>query len=369
MIARERIVSNQLKEEPDFIQASKVKTHHVDWLWPNRIPLGTLSLLVGIGGVSKSVLSLYMAAQISTGRPWIDTIEPQKPGSTIILSAEDDPSITIVPRLKATEANMDNIYILRGKKVTLPDGTVGHTFLYNLSKDMDLIHLDNTLKAVPNPRLVIIDPYTAYMGGADSNSNTDVRSFLHPLAALAADHNIAIIGITHLNKNQDLAADFRILGSVGQQNAARMVWLVVSDPEDFERRYFVWLKGNLAPRHTGLAYHLQNTTIQTDDGYDSNMPVCCFEKEPVTLTAEELLAPRKRKSTGRPQKQTDAGEWLESILSEGPVDSKLILEEGEALGYSSATLNRVKSKMGIMSIPIREKNSMKVVKWEWRLRS
>ncbi len=362
-------MTNSIKEEPDFIQASKVKTQHVNWLWPNRIPLGTLSLLVGIGGVSKSVLSLYMAAQISTGRPWADSSEPQKPGSTIILSAEDDPSITIVPRLKATGADTDKIFILKGKKVTLPDGTVGHTFLYNLSKDLDLIHLDNTLKAVPNPRLVIIDPYTAYMGDKDSNSNTDVRSFLHPLAALAADHNVAIVGITHLNKNQDLDAGFRILGSVGQQNAARMVWLVVSDPDNFERRYFVWLKGNLAPRHTGLAYHLQNTTIQTDDGYDSNMPVCSFEKEPVLLTAEELLAPRKKKSPGRPSKQTDASEWLEEFLSEGPQDSKFIFEEGETLGYSSATLNRVKSKMGIMSIPIREKNNMTVIRWEWRLRS
>lgn len=358
-----------IKEEPDFIQASKVKTQHVNWLWPNRIPLGTLSLLVGIGGVSKSVLSLYMAAQVSTGRPWVDSSTLQKPGSTIILSAEDDPGITIVPRLKATEANIDKIFILRGKKVTLPDGTVGHTFLYNLSKDMDLIHLDNTLKAVPNPKLVIIDPYTAYMGGADSNSNTDVRSFLHPLAALAADHNVAIVGITHLNKNQDLAADFRILGSVGQQNAARMVWLVVTDPDDFERRYFVWLKGNLAPRHTGLAYHLQNTAIRTDDGYDSNMPVCAFEKEPVTLTAEELLAPRKGKSTGRPKKQTDAREWLESLLSENPVDSKLIYEEGEVLGYSKRTLERVKSTMGILVIPIRHEVNGKVIRWEWRLRS
>lgn len=362
-------MTQKLKEEPDFIQASKVKTQHVNWLWPGRIPLGTLSLLVGIGGVSKSVLSLYMAGQISTGRPWADTSVSREPGSTIILSAEDDPGITIVPRLKATGADTDKIFILKGKKVTLPDGTVGHTFLYNLSKDMDLIHLDNTLKAVPNPKLVIIDPYTAYMGNADSNSNTDVRSFLHPLAALAADHNVAIIGITHLNKNQDLAADFRILGSVGQQNAARMVWLVVSDPEDFDRRYFVWLKGNLAPRHTGLAYHLQNTAITTDDGYNSNMPVCSFEKEPVTLTAEELLAPRKQKSSGRPRKQTDAKDWLETFLSEGPVDSKDVFEAGEILGYSQRTLNRVKSSMGIMSIPIRNKNSMKVIRWEWRLRS
>ena len=359
-----------VKKEPDYIWGDKVKIEHIDWLWPNRIPLKMLSLLVGIGGASKSTLSLYMAAQITTGRPFIDeTATDREPGDVIILSAEDTPGNIIIPRLIAMEADISRVCVLKGVITTLPTGESGITGIDNLSKKGDLDMLLSVLDKAPNPKFVIIDPYTAYMGKADSNSNTEVRGFLRPLSEVAIDYDISVLGITHLNKNQDLSASFRVLGSVGQQNAARMVWLVATDPDDFKRRYFVWLKGNLAPRHTGLAYHLMSIPVTTSDGRSSDQPACCFEKDSVTVTADELLAPRKKTSPGRPKKQTDAGEWLDSFLSEGPVDSKLVFEEGEFLGYSSATLNRVKASMGIMSIPIRNKGCMKVIKWEWRLPS
>jgi len=325
-----------------------------------------LSLLVGIGGTSKSTLSLYMAAQITTGRPWIDELPTttHKPGSVVILSAEDTPGNIIVPRLIAMQANLSRIFILKGIRATLPDGTTGLIGIDDLSKTGDLDMLLAVLDKAPNPKLAIIDPYTAYMGKSDSNSNTEVRSFLRPLSDIASDYNISILGITHLNKNQDLSAEFRILGSVGQQNAARMAWLVAQDPDDLDRRFLVWYKGNLAPRTDGLAYRLLNTPVTADDR-TSYQPACSFEKDPVLLTADELLAPRKR-TQGRPKKQTEASDWLESFLSEGPVDSKHIFEEGEALGYSSATLNRVKKSMGILGIPVKNQTA-KVIRWEWRL--
>ena len=357
---------DKLRKEPDFVRGDKVKVEHIDWLWPNRIPLKMLSLLVGIGGTSKSTLSLYMAAQITTGRPWIDEspTTTHKPGSVIILSAEDTPGNIIVPRLIAMQADLSRIFILKGIKATLPDGTTGLIGIDDLSKTGDLDMLLAVLDKAPNPKLAIIDPYTAYMGKSDSNSNTEVRSFLRPLSDIASDYNISILGITHLNKNQDLSAEFRILGSVGQQNAARMAWLVAQDPDDLDRRFLVWYKGNLAPRTDGLAYRLLNTPVTADDR-TSYQPACSFEKDPVLLTADELLAPRKRPQ-GRPKKQTEASDWLESFLSEGPVDSKLILDECEALGYSSATLKRVKKSKGILCIPVKNQTA-KVIRWEWRL--
>ncbi len=362
-------MTNPLKKELDFVRGDKVKVEPINWLWPNRIPKGMLSIFAGIGGVSKSTLSLYMAAQITTGRLFIDeSITLRKPGDVIILSAEDIPGKIIIPRLIAMQADISRIFIIKGSKITLPDGTIGFVGIDDLSKDGDLKLLDDMIKHCQNPQFIIVDPYTAYMGQADSNDNIKVRSFLRPLSEMAADYDLAILGITHLNKNQDLAADFRILGSVGQQNAARMVWLIAPDPDDFDRRYFVWLKGNLAPKHHGLAYRLVNVNVPTSDGDITPQPACNFEREPVLLTAQELLAP-PRGPQGRPKKQTDASEWLESFLSEGPVDSKLIYEEGQELGYSRSTLNRVKKSMGIMAIPIRNDINTAVLRWEWRLKS
>ena len=360
------------KKEANFIWGDKVRVEFIDWLWPNRYPLRMLSIMAGIGGVSKSTLLLYMIAQITTGRPWID--DPpgttREPADCILLSAEDQPGDIIIPRLMAMQANLSRVCILKGKKITMDDGKVGLVGIDNLSKDKsgDLDMLLEVLDKAPNPKLVGIDPYTSYMGTkADSNDNIAVRSFLRPLGEIAADYNIAMIGITHLNKKEDSSADFRILGSVGQQNAARMAWLVAQDPDSEDRRYMVWLKGNLCPRNTGLAYRILNVLVkqpgtERKDFYSQ----ICFEKEPVQLTANELLAPKPQKS-GRPCKQTDASEWLESFLSEGPVDSKLIFEEGEALGYSQRTLERVKKANKILGIPIKDAITSRIIRWEWRL--
>lgn len=359
-----------VKKEAVWVRGDNVELEHIDWLWPNRYPLNAVSIMAGLGGVSKSTFTLYMAAQITTGRPWID--DPpgttREPGDVIILSAEDLPGQIIMPRLIAMGADIKRIFILKASKITLENGKEGEVGIESLAKiDGDLDMLIEVIKQAPNPLLVIIDPYTSYMGKTDSNDNILVRSFLRPLGDVAADYHLCIIGITHLNKKEDSSADTRILGSIGQQNIARMVWLVAQDPDAEDRRYMVWYKGNWAPRQSGLAYRLVNVPV-TFKNRTSTYSMCCLEKTEVKLTATQLLAPKPRKS-GRPRKQNDASEWLESFLSEGPVDSKMIFEEGEALGYSSATLNRVKKDMKILGIPIREKIGGKLLRWEWRLPS
>ena len=361
---------NIVKKEPVFVRGDKVELEHIDWLWPNRYPLSMLSIMAGMGGVGKSTLCLYMAAQITTGRLWID--DPpgtvREPGDVIILSAEDLPGQIIIPRLMAMGADVSRVYILKATKVTLDNGETGIIGIESLAKiggDLDM--LISVIKAAPNPKLVIIDPYTSYMGTTDSNDNILVRSFLRPLGDVAADYKIAIIGITHLNKKEDSSADFRIIGSVGQQNIARMAWLVAQDPDAEDRRYMVWIKGNLAPRQTGLAYRIMNVPV-TFKNRTSFYSCYNFEKEAVKLTAQELCSPRQKKS-GRPKKQSEASDWLESFLSDGPIDSKTIYEEGEVLGYSESTLKRVKKKMGILGIPIRNKGEIQVLRWDWRLKS
>lgn len=362
------------KVEADFIWGDKVKVEFIDWLWPNRYALKMLSLMVGIGGVSKSTLLLYMIAQITTGRPWID--DPpgtvREPADCILLSAEDQPGNVIIPRLMAMQADLSRLCILKGKKITMDDGQVGLVGIDSLSKAKNggLAMLLEVLDKAPNPKLVGIDPYTSYMGStADSNDNIAVRSFLRPLSEIAADYNLAMIGITHLNKKEDCSAENRVLGSVGQQNIARMAWLVAQDPDAEDRRYMVWLKGNDCPRNTGLAYRLINVLVQQPGSERKEFySQVCFEKDPIHKTAAELLAPKHHKG-GRPKKQSNASEWLESFLSEGPVDSKLIYSEGEELGFSQSTLKRVKKKMGILGIPIRNKGDDLVLRWEWRLKS
>lgn len=65
---------NPLNEgiQPVLVKFSDIKPEKLSWLWVNRIPMGKLILLVGDPGTGKSFLTIFMAAQVSTGRPWPD---------------------------------------------------------------------------------------------------------------------------------------------------------------------------------------------------------------------------------------------------------------------------------------------------------
>ena len=94
-----------------------------EWLWPNRIVLGNVTILAGDPDMGKSTVSMDMAATVSTGRPWPDS--PDKPnvaGSVIIFSAEDSLTQTIKPRLMAAGANLLKIHTLDTERVA--DGSL-----------------------------------------------------------------------------------------------------------------------------------------------------------------------------------------------------------------------------------------------------
>lgn len=343
--------------EPVLRCYKDVKPEKLEWLWPNRIPLGKMTLLVGHPGVGKSFLSLYMAAQVSSGRAWVDTFGGEKPGSVIVLTAEDDPGDTVSVRLIASKADMAKVYEIQG--IRTEGGMRG---LYNLTKDMPV--LIRAIQEIGDVRLVVIDPISAYMEGKNENKNAEVREYLNPLIQIASIGNLAIVGITHMNKNADLTPGQRVLGSTGFLAAARAAWLVQLDKNNSERRLFVPLKGNLSENPNGLAYRLMSRSVQTEKGLAPSA-YCAFESDPVYFTAEELLAPDKG-SPGRPGKRETAGDWLWNYLSDGPKLWTDIKQAGEKAEYKEKTLKRAKKDNNIQSIcsynPETGKND-----WEWAL--
>ena len=343
------------EKEPEILWFKDIKLKKLKWLWPNRFPLGKLSLIVGDPEVGKSMLSLYMAGQVSTGRPWIDGPNPNPPGSVVILTLEDDYADTVGTRLKATGADMSRICTIDaintgGKRRSL----------YNLTEDLEV--LIKTIQRIPNPRLVIIDSISGYMKGKNQHKNAEVREYLTPLMDLAKTGGIAVVGIPHLNKNQmTQSAAYRVLGSIAFAACARAVWLVHQDPKDEIRRLLVPSKGNLCKKPTGLSYTIMSTPVKTVDGIEDT-GFCSFSPDPVYITARELLAPKLEKPT---PKRDAAADWLQEYLSDGPKFAKEIFVVGPQAGFSEATLKRVKNKLAIQSI--RSSQSDGEGFWEWSL--
>src|SRR5207249_2537482 len=92
------------------------------WLWPGRIPLAKLTLLVGDPGLGKSLLTADAASRVTRGEAFPDGALCES-GSVIFLSAEDDPADTIRPRLDAAGADVSRVHVLEAVRVQLSDGS------------------------------------------------------------------------------------------------------------------------------------------------------------------------------------------------------------------------------------------------------
>jgi len=58
------------RDADDVIRMADVNPEPLTWLWPGRFPLGKLTMLAGDPGLGKSMLTIELAAHVSTGRPW-----------------------------------------------------------------------------------------------------------------------------------------------------------------------------------------------------------------------------------------------------------------------------------------------------------
>ena len=220
---------------PVLMNMAKVQPEEIEWLWPGRIAIGKLTLITGDPGLGKSLVSLDIAARLTTGRGWPDasTISTDV-GSVVLLSAEDNPADTIRPRLDAAGADVQRVEVLSEVRDLSIKGHVPVTKPFNLVE-----HTPQLAEAVEQSldcRLVIIDPVAPYLGQTDSHKDANVRRVLQPLANLAARHHVAVVLVNHLNKRGGGPAMYRSMGSLAFPAAARAVWAISKDPDDDRRR-------------------------------------------------------------------------------------------------------------------------------------
>src|ERR1035441_1125952 len=77
------------------IPIAYVEAERLRWLWSSRTPPGMVMLLECDPGVGKSLLSVDIAARVSTGRRMPFSKKSRRPGVVVMLNAEDSPAKTI----------------------------------------------------------------------------------------------------------------------------------------------------------------------------------------------------------------------------------------------------------------------------------
>jgi energy-coupling factor transporter ATP-binding protein EcfA2 len=333
-------------------RASDLQPEKLVWVWQGRIAEGKLCLLGGPPGLGKSQLTAFMAATISNGGDWPCDEGKTAVGSVIFMSAEDGIEDTIVPRLMAAGADLRRVHIVRS--ATQPDGTGRKTF--SLKTDVDL--LEKKAKEIGDVRVIIVDPISAYMGGADGNGNVETREVLEPLAEMANRLRIAVVAVTHLNKGGGggQTAMNRFTGSIAFIAAARTAYLVVADPENSDRRFLLQVKNNLAKESNGLVFRMEQRLV-AEDIVSSHV---IFFDEQVSMSVEQALGAYEAR--GRNGSQSASGkqaavEFLTELLANGPMDVEAVecyarqaglLDDSKRIG-DSKPLRDARAVLGIIN--------------------
>ncbi len=321
---------------PIIINMGDVKPEETGWTWEGRIPEGELTILVGIPGVAKSILTCYMTACVTTGHPWPDG-SPCPSGSALLITSEDDPAKTIRPRLDAAKAKVSKVNLITLKRGRDKSGELVETML-TLA---DIHEITRAVDSMPDCKLIIIDPIGDYLGARlDAHRENEVRAALRPLAQMARDHSIAVVLVAHPPKSAIRAAD-AVLGSRAFTGVVRAVWHLMEDPNERGRRLLLPGKNNLAARSPAMAFRVVGL-----DGH----PRIEWEDELLDITAEDVFAVLKENSKPgpKPKKRDTARAWLIEFLGDEAFYVSAIKEAAIDAGLNWRTVQRAANHLDVI---------------------
>lgn len=327
----------------------------VTWIWPGYLPVGKLVVLDGDPGLGKSTIALDIGARITQGNAMPDgSFSECDSGGVVILSAEDGPADTIRPRFEAAGGDLSKARILTGIRSQDKDGNPAL-----LPPTIEAIEaIRETVKMI-DARLVIVDPLMAHLSGeTNSNRDQDIRAALNPLVRLADETGVAVLIIRHLNKSKsESSPKYRGGGSIGIIGAARVGLMVL---EHEEKKVLTNPKNNLAREAPTLTYDIEG--VKVGEVWTS----CITWGEAITETAGDILFSQATGERKKKPKLEEAIEFLEEILSGGPVSRTQIALLAEKKGISDAAITRAKTWYDNESdTPIQATKIGKTGPWMW----
>ena len=311
-----------------MVRMSDVAAEDVSWLWPGRIPAGMISVLDGPPKVGKSSVVVDLAARITTGRSWPVGVGKNEPRAVILIGHEDSPAHTIRPRLDAAGADPARVHLLTEIAGRLPE----------LPTDVDEIE-----KAIVSTRaaLVVFDPISAYLGGADLHRDNEVRAALAPLAAVAERTGAAILFLRHLRKSGGVDAISRGLGSVAIGALARCMMMVLADPDDDTTKLLTWPAINVASQPQSIRWRFEVAPT-------GKPPRIAWDTTACDLTADQVLD-RQDGRQREPSALERATKWLREELQHGRLPSAELQTRATAAGYAERTLKRAREALGVLT--------------------
>ncbi|KAB1662926.1 AAA family ATPase [Pseudoclavibacter sp. CFCC 13611] len=315
-------------------RASAVTTTHQPFVAADLWPEDVLSLVAGRAGEGKSTWVLHKLAQATRGE-----LEGDYKGQqlTVAITATEDSKPLQRMRLEAAGADLDRVLFLEAMIDVAGEDIEG---VPRIPDDLPQIRRQLERAGV---KVWVIDPITGLIAG-DSNRRDDVRASLDPLAGLARDLHLSIVGVAHFGKGGGRASD-KVSGSHALRDVVRSLILIATDDESGDRVLTLDKSNYSTAAGQSWAFRLENTEVPTSDGTIEDI-AHVVELGASELNVSEII---NREPAGdedgedRNAAQAFVIDYLKNVDS-GEAKAGDVLKAGRASGFSDTELKNARKR-------------------------
>lgn len=320
-------------------RVSQIPLKRRTFLWDHRVPLGEVTVWAGHAGIGKSQGAVWLASHVSCG-----TLPGElhgAPSPVLYMASEDSWSYTLAPRFVASGADLDMVHKLYAETET------GTETVLSLAVDLEALY--DEVKAT-GARLVVLDALLSTMSGGDLVKQGVVRRYLEPVARLAQELNVAVIGVAHFRKAGGTEPLHMISGSAEFGQVVRSAIGFARDPEAEDASCVMSvIKTNISPQGLpSLRYRIDSAIVDTPEGpTDVGQFVVIGETD---CSVGDLIDQQHGSADDRTERD-EAAEWLIGYLADqgGAARAADIFKAAKADGIAEATLKRARKRAGVIS--------------------
>ncbi len=311
---------------PEPYCLSDVPCEETEWLVPDVLPRGEISLLGADGGTGKGIWQAQLIAYVTAGKTsGFFPLPPQQTGKVLLLAGEDDPGKVLKGRIAAAGADMSKVMVVSADDYYL---RTGHQLCIG---DDDI----TTFVAKINPILLILDPLQSFLPpDVEMASRNQMRSILLPLKAIAAAQQCAVLLVMHSNKKQGVSDRKRLADSSDIWDMARSV-LMMGRAKNDGKIYLSHEKNSYARPQQTVLLHIDDVELE---GVKTARAV--FDGYTDKKDADFIKEPRVRQA----QTKEDTRDAILNVLAESRLGSmaspQLKSEVMREIGCSEGTYNR-----------------------------
>jgi hypothetical protein len=329
---------NNQGRELEATLAMNIVPENLEYLWPDYLPLGKLVGMYGNSTEGKSPVTVDLAARVTRGKDFPDGVKnAHGPGSVLLMSAEDDPADTIVPRFLLAGGDPAKLIIVKGSRPIPKEGEpfIG-TDMVALDRDMGALRVK--AEEYDGLALIVIDPITNHMGAKEWKDDPEVRQVLMPLADLAHARNISIIIVGHFNRREKgTTAQNRVMGAKAFYSVPRFIYLFGPDNDSQNRFAHIMVqdRGVGAP---SWRYHTEAGTLR-HKGKDIDKVVQVAWDSQCDAAGCDAVDPVSEKDKSA---EDDAADILRDFVKDGEQAVHVCKEHLKSAGFDLDSLNQTR---------------------------